>query len=30
LVTRWEWLTLRPAEGLLPHTAQILDISYSS
>ena len=29
-VTRCEWLTLRPAEGFLPQTSQILDISINS
>ena len=29
-VTRCEWLTLRPADGLFPHTAQTFDIVYSS
>ena len=30
LVTRWEWLTLRPATGCFPHTSQTFDISHHS
>ena len=30
LVTRWEWLTLRPKDGALPQTSQIFDIILNS